>query len=280
MWIFLAVAIGFTIGAVLVWRKQEEIGRKRAYALVQAGLPNETEVVQAAARRFQHLHAASTIGGWLGGIGALIVFAALGSPVMGLLWSGLIGTFGVAVAACVFHLHAIRTARPEGPRLASLGQRRLRDYLLWPEIVAQYGVLALPLTTAAVGVLVLTGQDASTTGWALVGAGVASMLVCAIAHVLQRKMLAVSQAVSGESELRWAEALRAATLRELGGLMMWACWCLGGVVIISVDLPSRLPAFVESLGYVLCGGGIVVLVVAQASASGKWGLRRSQRAIG
>jgi len=280
MWIFLAVAVGFTVGTVVVWRKREEIGLKRAYSLLQAGLPNETELVLAAARQFQRRQAASTIGAWLGGISALIVFAALGSPIMGLIWSVLFGTFGVAVAICVVHIRAVRAARREGPRLATLGQRRLRDYLVWPEIIAQYGELVLPLATAAIGVLVLARHDAPRVGWSLVGAGVACLVVCAIALVLQRKVLALSQPASGESELRWDEALRAATLRELSEMMMWACWILGGATVISADLPSGLPSFVEPLANVLFCGGIAVLSAAQLSAAGKWGLRRSQRAIG
>lgn len=280
MWMFSGVAVGFTIGSVLVWRQREEIGLKRAYDLVRAGLPNETELVKAAARRFQHRQEASTIGGWLGGITGLIVFVALGSPIIGLLWSGLIGTFGVAVAICAFHLRAVRAAHREGPRLARLGQRRLRDYLIWPEIIAQYGELVLPLAATAIGVLVLTGHDDPKVGWTLVGVGVACLLICAIALVLQRKVLQLSQAASEESQLRWDEALRAATLRELSEMMMWACWLLGGAAIILADLPSGLPSFVEPLGLVLFCGGIAVLVVAQLSGSGKWGLRRSQRAIG
>jgi hypothetical protein len=280
MWIFTGVAVGFTIVSVLVWRQRAEVGLKEAYELVQAGLPNETELVQAAARRFERRQAGAVIGAWLGGISALIVFASQGSPIIGVLWSGLIGTFGVAVATCVFHFRAVRAARRDGPRLARLGQRRLRDYLIWPEIVAQYGELVLPLVTAGVGALVLTGQDEPRIGWALVGAGVACLLICGIAHVLQRKVLALSQAASGESELRWAEALRAATLRDLSEMMMWACWLLGGATIIAVDLPSGLPTFVEPLSYVLFCGGIVVLVGARLSGAGKWGLRRSQRAIG
>lgn len=280
MWIFLAVAIGLTIGSVLVWRRRAEAGLTEAYDLVQAGLPNETELVQAAARRFEQRQAGAVIGAWLGGIIALGAFASQGSPIIGLLWSGLIGTFGVAVATCVFHFRAVRAARRDGPRLARLGPRRLRDYLIWPEIVAQYGELVLPLATAAVGVLVLTGQDEPRIGWALVGAGVAGLLICGIAHVLQRRVLALSQSASGESELRWAEALRAATLRELSQTMMWACWFLGGATIVAADLPAGLPSFVEPLSYGLFCGGIAVLVGAQLSGSGKWGLRRSQRAIG
>lgn len=279
MWIFVAVAIGFTVGSVLVWRQRQEIGLKQAFALVQAGLPNETELVQAAARRFQQRQATSTIGAWLGGISALIVFAALGSPIMGLLWSALIGMFGVAVAVCVVHLRAVRGARRDGPRLASLGQRRLRDYLIWPEIIAQYGQLLLPLITAAIGVLVLTRHDLRI-GWTLVGVGVACLLVCAIAVVLQRKVLELSQPASGESELRWQEALRAATLRELSGMMMWICWSLGGVAIVSADLPPGLPSYIEPITLVLFCGGIAVLSAAQLAGAGKWGLRRSQRAIG
>jgi len=96
----------------------------------------------------------------------------------------------------------------------------------------------------------------------------------------QRKVLALSRPASGESELRWAGALRAATLRELSEMMMWACCFLGGATVIAADLPAGLPSFVEPLGLVLLCGGIVVLAVAQFSGAGQWGLRRSQRAIG
>lgn len=280
MVLYLALIAGATFGAVLVWRQRAEIGLKEAYDLVNAGLPNETEQVQAAAKRFRQRQEARTLGSWLGGTTGLIVLAALGAPIIGLLWSALSGMLGVAIAISWLHGRAIRTAGQEGPRLARLGQRRLRDYLIWPELVAQYAVLVLPVATAVIGVVVLAGYDDPRTGWTLVGVAVPCLLICGFVLVLQRRVLELSQPAAGESELRWEEALRAATLRDLSETMMWAAWLLGGGAIITVDLPSRLPSFVEPLSYVLFGGGIAVLAVAQLSSSGKWGLRRSQRALG
>ena len=144
----------------------------------------------------------------------------------------------------------------------------------------QYGVLILPLATAGLGVVVLARYDEAGVGWTLIGVGVVCLLICAFALVLQQRVLHLSQAASEESALRWEEALRASTLRDLSEVMMWACWLLGGAAIITADLPAGLPAFVEPLMYVLFGGGIVGMLVAQTSASGKWGLWRSQRAIG
>jgi hypothetical protein len=277
---YLAVVAAMTIGAVLVWRQRAEIGLKQAYDLVQAGLPNETELVQAAATRFRQRQAATTIGSWLGGAVALLALGTLGEPLIVLVWCAMSGLFGVAAAVCVLHYRTVRATRPQGPRLASLGQRRLRDYLVWPEIACQYVAVVLPLATAGVGIVVLTTADDPRTGWTLIGIALGCLLVCVAGTILQRKVLALPQPASGESELRWEEALRAATLRDLSELMVWVCWLLGGAAVITVDLPSGLPAFVEPLSYVLFGGGIAVLAVTTLSSAGKWGLRRSQRALG
>ena len=280
MGIFLAIMIGATIGAVITWRQREEFGLQAAYNLVNAGLPNDSDLVKAAAKRFQRRQEAFTIGSWLGGFSSLVVLVYLGSPIIGILWSALIGMLGVAIAICTLHFRAVRAARQDGPRLAALGHRRLRDYLIWPEIVFQYGVLVLPLATACLGVLVLARYDDPGVGWTLIGVGLVCLAICAVALVLQQRVLHLSQPASGEDALRWEEALRASTLRDLSEVMMWACWLLGGAAVITADLPAEMPAFIEPLTYILFGGGIVGMLVAQTLASGKWGLRQSQRAIG
>lgn len=279
MLVYVSLMIGVTVTAVLVWRQREELGLKKAYDLVNAGLPNETELVQAAAKQFRQRQAASTIGSWLGGATALIVLAIVHSPIVGLLWSVVAGMFGVAVAVYGVHLRTVRAARREGPRLARLGQRRLRDYLVWPEIAGQYVALVLPVAAVAIGVLVLVDHDDPRIGWTLAGVPVVGLLISAAALVLQRRVLRLSQSAGGESELRWEEAMRAATLRDLGEVIIWSCWLLGGGTAVSVSLPAGMPSFAEPLTLVLFCGGVVVMGMA-ALASGKWGLRRSQRALG
>jgi hypothetical protein len=272
--------IGVLIVAVMVWRDRKSIGLTAAYRLVNAGLPNDLDLVKAAASRFERRQLASTIGGSIGGwigVGGVLYF---GAPVLALIWSALIGTFGVAVAICWLHFRAVRAARPSGPRTASLRQRKLADFLVWPEIVAQYAVLVLPLTAGWLGVQVLTGDDRPERGWLLIGAAAVALAIYLVASVLQLRVLRLSQAATQESELRWEEAMRAATLRELSEVMTWTCWFLGAGAALSFELPRGLPSFLGPLTIVLFGLGFVVMGVAQVLGATKWGLRRSQRAFG
>jgi hypothetical protein len=180
----------------------------------------------------------------------------------------------------VLHVRAVRSAKIDGPRTAFLRQRRLSDFLVWPEIVVQYGVLVLPLASGALGVLVLAGDERPHRGWLLVIAAVLSLLIYAAATILQRRVLGLNQVASEESELRWEEALRASTLRDLAGVMMMTCWLMGGVVAVSFDWPDGLPSYVQPVTYILFGGGIVAIGVVKLMSGTKWGLRRSQRVIG
>jgi hypothetical protein len=281
LFMLLVVVAAATAGSWQAWRKRKETGLAEAYDLVrEAGLPNETDRVMAAARRFEQRHTVFTIGGWFGCALGLISFVYAGVGLTGLVWWGLVGTFGAGVAICVLRFRAVRSARTDGPRTASLRQRRLSDFLVWPEIVIQYGVLVLPLASVALGVLVLTGDEEPRRGWLLVAAGALSLLIYVAATILQRRVLGLNQVASEESELRWEEALRASTLRDLADVMMLTCWLMGGVVAVSFDWPDGLPSFVQPVTYVLFGGGIVAMGVAKLMSGTKWGLRRSQRVIG
>ncbi len=274
-----ALALGL-VAVVWVWRDRKAIGLRDAYRLVEAGLPNERELVDAAAARFEQRQLVSTVGGALGGAIGLGVVAYVGTALPGLIWSALIATFGVGLAICWMHFKSVSAARTAGPRAASLRPRRLTDFLVWPEVVVQYGALVLPLAAVWLGVLVVTGGERPGRGWALLGGAAVALAIYLIALVLQSRVLRLSQAATGELELRWEEAMRAATLRELSEVMTWSCWFLGAGAAISFDYPASVPSFVEPLMLVLFGLGVVVMGVAQVLGATKWGLRRSQRAFG
>lgn len=274
-----ALALGL-VAVVWVWRERKEIGLREAYRLVEAGLPNERGLIDAAAARFEQRQMVSTVGGAIGGAIGLGVVAYAGAALPGLIWSGLICTFGVGLAICWMHFKAVAAARKAGPRTASLRPRRLADFLVWPEIAVQYGALVLPAAAIWLGVLVVTGDDSPRRGWVLLGAAAVALGIYGIALMLQARVLRLSQAATGEDELRWEEAMRAATLRELREVMTWSCWFLGAGAAISFEYPASVPSFVEPLMLVLFVVGVVVVGVAQMLGATKWGLRRSQRAFG
>jgi hypothetical protein len=274
-----ALALGL-VAVVWVWRDRKAIGLRDAYRLVEAGLPNERELIDAAAGRIERRQMVSTVGGAIGGAIGLGLVAYVGAAWPGLIWSALFATFGVGLATCWMHFKAVGAARNAGPRAASLRPRRLGDFLVWPEIVVQYGALVLPLAAIWLGVLVVVGGDRPNRGWLLIGAAAVAVVIYVIAFVLQARVLRLSQAATGEEELRWEEAMRAATLRELSEVMTWSCWFLGAGAAISFDDPGSVPSFVEPLIFVLFGLGFVVMGVAQVAGTTKWGLRRSQHAFG
>ncbi|MGC4938292.1 hypothetical protein [Kribbella sp. DT2] len=278
--VFGVALVAGLVAVVWVWRDRKAIGLKAAYRLVEAGLPNDRDLVAVAATRFEQRQLVSTIGGAIGGALGLGVVMYVGAALPGLIWSALISTFGVGFAICWMHFKTVGDARKAGPRTASLRPRRLTDFLVWPEVVVQYGALVLPLAAVWLGVMVAAGDDRPSRGWALLGAAAVALAIYVTALALQARVLRLSQAATGEPELRWEEAMRAATLRELSEVMTWSCWFLGAGAAISFEYPRSVPSFVEPIMLALFAVGVVVMGVAQVSGSTKWGLRRSQRAFG
>ena len=262
------------LGLTLVLRKAT--ARNGVRRLVEgAGLPDEPDLVTAAQAWFQRRQAVVTIGFWLGmmagGALLLITRSSLDSPL--LIWWIAPAVLGGSVATWVESYRMLRTA-DGGPRAAALRPRRLMDYLSGFEIAIQYGLVAVPLLTAGLGILVLTTADHPGRGWRLVVGGVAAVPLAAVAFFLQRLSLRASHPVGRESELRWREAFRAAMLRDLGMAGIAVSWVLGAAAALSFDWPDDVPGFVEPLTSVVFLGSTFLGVASVLVAMSKHGLRR------
>jgi hypothetical protein len=236
-------------------------------------------LVEAAVTRFRRQREALTIGGWIGCSVGAIGLTASGLKTAAELWWATVAMLGAAIAICVLQFRAVRAARADGPRTASLRQRMMVDFQSWPELVAQFGSMLLPVVTGGLGVLVLTGDHNASRGWLLVIPSIAAVAIAAIAVVLQIRLVRLSQVATEEAELRWEEALRAASVRELASIITWTCWILGASVAFSFEWPSGTPGFVEPLTYGLVVGGLLLMSVGGLIATSSWGLRWPQKRV-
>jgi hypothetical protein len=264
--------LGMTAAMVWAWFLRKSTARAEVGRWVQrGGLPAEPELVEVAQTWFQRRQATLVVGVWIGMMvgGIVLLIAGVGLDPAFLAWWFAAVILGGGIVTCVRSYRAVRKGRADGPRAAALRPRRLTDYLSTFEIWVQYGLIAVPLLAAALGLLAL-----GSGGWVLVVGGLVAVPMTAAAFYLQRLSLQVSQPAGGEAELQWQKAFRAATLRDLGMVGICISWLLGAAAALSFDWPADVPGFVPPATYVLFLGSTVLIVASTVVSVSKLGLRR------
>ncbi|WP_425829646.1 hypothetical protein [Kribbella sp. DT2] len=279
-----------TFGLVLLLIFHKKAAKAEVDRLVnRGGLPPVPELVSSALR-WHERRQLITIGGTLAGVlagGAVIVIAdqvvdidlvaSDGLDVRLLTWM-LAAAAAVGGGATLLHSYrSVLAARAGGPRTAALRPRQLSDYLSPIEIAIHRGAVLLPLAAVGLGVVVLAGSDHPASGWILIASGLIAVPLWVVGLWLQQLALRVNQASGGEVELRWQEALRAATLRDLGSAVVTVSWLLGASVPMSFQWPSDIPGFVEPATTGLFLVAIAALCVIWTIAASRRGLQRVQR---
>ncbi len=266
--------LGMTAATILAWFVRKSAARAEVGRWVERGglpgLPAEPELVAAAQAWFQRRQASVLIGTWIGMMvgGVVLLIAGAGLDVVFLAcWFAAV-IFAAGIVTCVQSYRAVRKARADGPRAAALRPRRLADYLSEFEIWVQYGLIAVPVLVAALGLLAL-----SSGGLLLVVGGLVAVPMMAAAFYLQRLLLHVSQPAGREAELQWQEVFRAARLRDLGAVGIWLSWLLGAAAL-SFDRPADVPGFVPTATYLLFGGSTILICASVVVSVTKHGLRR------
>ncbi|MBB5836127.1 hypothetical protein [Kribbella italica] len=278
------------VALALLWVFRKKSAKAEVDRLVQrGGLPPEPELV-AGALRWHERRQGVLVGGTLIGVlvgGAIIVLAdqALeidlvasdGLDVRLLTWMLAAAAAAGGVTSLLHSYRSVLAVRDDGPRIAALRQRRLTDYLSPVEVAVHYSAVLLPLVAVALGLVVLGSDDHPSSGWILIVSGLMAVPLCVAGLWLQRLALEVNQTSSGEAELRWQEALRAATLRDLGVGVVSVSWLLGASVPLSFEWPSDVPGFVEPIAAGLFVLAMAALCVVWSIAASRRGLQRAQR---
>jgi hypothetical protein len=286
--LWLVGTMAFALVLLLIFHKKAakaEVDR----LVTRGGLPPEPELVASALRwheRRQVIMIAGTLIGVVVG-GVIVVIADLVLEIDLVASDGLdvrLLTWVLAAAAAVGGgatlLHSYRSvlaARTGGPRTAALRPRQLSDYLSPIEIAIHRGAVLLPLAAVGLGVVVLIGSDHPASGWILIASGLIAVPLWVVGLWLQQLALRVNQDSRGEIELRWQEALRAATLRDLGSAVVTVSWLLGAGVPMSFQWPSDIPGFVEPVTTGLFLVAMAALCVIWSVAASRRGLQRVQR---
>jgi hypothetical protein len=198
------------------------VGKKMASATVTrrerlADLPDDPTARADAIRRQSSRNTLVLLGGGLGAVLSLqpmwmLDFDHLAWFIPMQLWlaGGLAGTWWS-------HRYALRSApRPEGPRVAQVHRRRLRDYLLRGELVVlMWSGLATFCAAAAGVVAIAVGGSDRKLGVLLTSSATGGLVIWFAALLVQRRTLAASQPAGSESSFRWEEAERTELLRDL-----------------------------------------------------------------
>lgn len=279
--------------SVVLWVQRRKAAQREVDRRVErAGLPGDRDLVEAALewyRRRQEILILGVLAGVLVG-GAAVVLVHLGIDlgfVPGTALDTRLFTWLLAAMAAfggfatlINGYRTVRAARSDGPRLAALRPRKLSDYLSPIEIAIYGGCVVLPLVGAALGVVVLGTNERPGRGWILIGSGLAGVVVWAIGLLLTRTALRVNQPSGREAELRWQEAFRATTLRDIGSAVLTVAWLLGAAMPMSFEWPSDVPGYVEPLATVLFLVAVALWCTALMVAASRYGLQRVQRVAG
>jgi hypothetical protein len=279
-----------TLALAVLWAFRKKSAKAEVDRLVTlGGLPPEPGLVASALRwheRRQVIMIVGTLFGVLAG-GAVIVLADLaldidlvaseGLDVRLMTWMFAAAAAAGGVATLLHSYRSVLAARTDGPRAAALRPRQLDDYLSPIEIAVHRGAVVLPLAAVGLGVVVLGGSDHPASGWILVASGLIAVPLCVAGLWLQQLALRVNQSSGGEVELRWQEALRAATLRDLGTAIVTVSWLLGTSVPLSFEWPSDVPGFVEPVAMVLFAVATAALCLIWGIAASRRGLQRIHR---
>lgn len=277
----------------VLWTQRKKAARREVDRLVErGGLPPEPELVASALswqQRRQEVLVLGTLVGALAG-GAVLLLADLGLDlnlvpddgldIRLLSWMFVVAAAAGGVATLLHGYRTVRASRSDGPRTATLRPRRLSDYLSPVEIAVHYGVVVVPLIAVGLGIIVLGSADRPERGWILIVSGLAGVVLWGAGLVLQRMALRVNQASGGQAELHWQEALRAATLRDLGGAVITVSWLLGASMPLSFDWPRDAPGFVEPLSLALFVASLGLIGLVSLVSVSRRGLRRVQRVAG
>ncbi|MEV8376350.1 hypothetical protein AB0P21_26645 [Kribbella sp. NPDC056861] len=269
---------------LMVFVRRRSTARNEVWRLVHSGgLPQDERLMAAAEERLVQRQVATAAGSVAAGLVGVLVLWAVGSdvssPILG--WTLVLSVAGAGLGISIVHSRAVRAVRPAGSRTATLRQRQLADYLTRFEIVGQYAMLVFPLLALVLGVLILvTADDHQARGLVLAIPALAMIPFAVLGVHLQRQILHLNQPASGEPDLRWQEALRAKALRDMGNILGGAGWLFGSASVLSFDWPAGLPAFIEPLGWVMFVAGTGLWALILFTGESKWGLRRSQEAIG
>jgi hypothetical protein len=277
----------------LMWTQRKKSARTEVNRLVdRGGLPPEPDLVESALRWYEHRQEVLLLGLLAGTLaaGGIVVVTYLGMDigfetgavvdVRLLSWLLAAAAAAGGIATLGLSYRTVRASRTDGPRMAALRPRRLRDYLSPIEIAIHYGAIVLPLAAIGLGILVLGSNDHPARGWILIGSGSAAVPLWASGLLLQRMALRVNQPSGREAELRWQEAMRATTLRDLGSSAITVSWLLGASIPMSFQWPSDVPGFAEPLSVVLFVVAVGLMCVMWAVAASRPGLRRVQRVVG
>jgi len=281
------------VSSGILWTQRRRAAQREvARRIERGGLPGERDLVEAALewyRRRQEILILGVLAGVLIA-GAAVVLVHLGMD-LGFVPGAVLdirlvswllaatAAFG-GFATLINGYRTVRASRADGPRLAALRPRRLSDYLSPIEIAIYQGCVVVPLVGAALGLVVLGTNDHPARGWILIASGLAGVVVWAIGLLLTRTVLGVNQSSGREAELRWQEALRATTLRDIGSAVLTVSWLLGAAMPTSFDWPSDVPGYVEPLATVLFLVSVGLWCTALMVAASRRGLQRVQRVAG
>ncbi|GAA0626882.1 hypothetical protein HPO96_36290 [Kribbella sandramycini] len=288
------VVLGVMVVAlVIIWSQRKRAAEAEVNRLLRSGgLPADAELCESARLWFVRRQDIVVLGVLAGvvvttvgllvadlGFGAdLVTGGELDLRLLTLLFAFVAALGGVATL--VHGYRAVRLSRVEGARQAALRPRRLDDYLNPIEVFAHRVIVVVPLVCVGLGVVVLGSADRPARGWILIGSGVLAVLLWAGGVWLQRMALGVSQASGRPEQLLWQEALRAATLRDLGSAMIAVCWLLGAAVPSSFEWPADVPAAFEWVGFAMFLVSMGLICVTTAVAVSRWGLGRVRRVVG
>ena len=179
-------------------------------------------------------------------------------PLTLLLW----GLVGYWVGSVIAELGTARTVTSEGPRSASLAPREMSRYVggwavLWPPRLAVGGCMS------ALASLVLGDRS-----WWLLAAGLGSVVVALVTHVVSRYVLDRPQPVRSLDVAAADDAVRSRSLHALGGtaigIEIWlVSLAVGGTVISAIARYGPGPATEgrQEAFPVLVGTSFLVLVV-------------------
>lgn len=279
--------------SVVLWVQRRKAAQREVDRRVErGGLPGDRDLVEVALewyRRRQEILILGVLAGVLVA-GAAVVLVHLGIDlgfVPGTALDARLLTWLLAATAAfggfatlINGYRTVRASRADGPRLAALRPRKSSDYLSPVEIAIYDGCVVLPLVGAALGVVVLGTNDHPERGWILIGSGLAAVVVWAIGLLLMRTALRVNQPSGREAELRWQEAFRATTLRDIGSAVLTVAWLLGAAMPMSFEWPSDVPGYVSPLATVLFLVSVGLWCTALMVAASRRGLQRVQRVAG
>jgi hypothetical protein len=161
------------------------------------------------------------------------------------------------------HRYTLRSApRPEGPRVAQVHRRRLRDYLLRGELVVLMwsGLAAFCAAAAGVAAIAVGGSDRKL-GVLLTSNAAGGLLIWFASLLVQRRTLAESQPAGSQSSFRWEEAERSQLLRDLLILGVFGGFSvtITTMPVLSGDMSDKYPhGVIWAIEPLLVGGYILV----------------------